>query len=62
MAIRNGGDDFPIHDLLRKYGRRTSVILALHCLRDPLSDDPTEIVLRLFRCLFPAKGADESVL
>ena len=28
---------------MRKYGSRTSVILALNCLRDPPPDDPTEI-------------------
>ncbi|MEE8300717.1 MAG: hypothetical protein V3R28_05395 [Desulfatiglandales bacterium] len=40
---RNGDDDFPIRDLLRKHRRRTSVILALNWLRDPPPDDPTEI-------------------
>ncbi len=40
---RNGDEDFPIRDLLRKHGRRTFVILALNWLRDPPPDDPTEI-------------------
>lgn len=53
---------FTIRDLLRKHGRWTSAILVLDWLRNPLSDDPTEVVLRLFRCSLSAYGANEPVL
>jgi len=53
---------FPIRDLLRKYGRGVSVILVLDWLRNLLSYDQLEIVLRLFRCSFHAYGANEPVL
>jgi len=63
MAIRNGSViAFPIRDLLGKYGRGASVILVLDWLRNLLSYNQIEIVLRLFRCSFPAYGANEPVL
>ena len=40
---QHGRDDFPVRDLLQKYGRKTPVMCALNWNRLPPADDPEDV-------------------